>query len=167
MPLLDRLPQLSEPVRAAIVRAMIYIGMILALAYLAEQSGWLSDAAPIAVAMDMPAQVTLIRDADSIAVPVVVRIKNNSGQAASLEAPSTCHIFRWFVSSPEGEFIQAEANETCTQVAMTANLPAGGLVEEAMQIDLDPKRLAPGTTYILSFRFWGQDGQARFTAITE
>ncbi len=167
MPFFDKLPQLSEPMRLALVRAAIYLGVFIALAYWAQESDLFTDKAPIAVSIEMPATVTLIKDADSIPLSVVVQIENNTKEAAKLEVPTTCHIFRWFVTSPEGEFIQAEKNELCTQVVMTANLPAGERAEETMQIDLDPRRLQPGKEYVLSFRFWGQDGQALFTAVEE
>lgn len=167
MSIFDKLPQVSEPMRLAVVRAVIYLGVFIALAYWAQDSDLFIDKSPIAVSIEMPDTVTLIKDADSIPLSVLVRIKNNTKEPAKLEVPTTCHIFRWFVTSPEGEFIQAEKNELCTQVVMTANLPAGEKAEETMQIDLDPRRLQPDTEYVLSFRFWGQDGQALFTAVEE
>lgn len=167
MSIFDRLPQLHETTRAAVARALIYTGVILSVAWLAQLSGLFSGAAPIAAELQMPPVVTLIKDADSLTVRTVVSVKNNTTASAFLEVPTPCHIFRWFVTTAEGEFIQSKAEEICAQVVMTATLPAGGKAEEEFEIALDPSRLTPGEQYIVAFRYWGQDGQARFTAQKE
>jgi len=167
MSIFDRLPQLSEPTRAAVARALIYIGVILSVAWLAQQSGLFSSGAPIAAELQMPPVVTLIKGADSLTVRAMVSVTNNTAASAFLEVPTPCHIFRWFVTTAEGEFIQSKAEEICAQVVMTATLPAGGKSEEEFEIALDPGRLTPGAQYIMAFRYWGQDGHAEFTAQAE
>lgn len=167
MSIFDRLPPLDETARAAVARALIYIGVILSIAWLAQQSGLFSSGAPIAAELQMPPMVTLIKDADSLIVRAVVSVKNNTTASALLEVPTPCHIFRWFVTTAEGEFIQSKAEEICAQAVMTATLPAGGKAEEEFEIALDPGRLTPGAQYIVAFRYWGQDGHARFTAEAE
>lgn len=167
MSIFDRLPKLDESMRIAIVRALIYIGIVISVAYMAEQSGMITPDEPVTVAMEMPSPVFLSGDAGLISVPVTVRLKNNTSTATNLEAPTTCHIFRWFITTTTGEFIQSEGDTNCVAAVMTAALPAGEMYEEEMELAFDQQRLRGGVKYLLMFRFWGQDGQAEFTAETE
>lgn len=167
MSIFDRLPKLDESMRAAIVRSLIYIGVIISIAYLARQSGLITPDEPVTVEMEMPSTILIPGDTGPISVPVTVRLKNNTSAVTNLEAPTTCHIFRWFITTTGGEFIQSEGEANCVAAVITATLPAGEVYEEEMELAFDSGRLRGGVEYLLMFRFWGQDGRAKFTAEME
>ncbi len=167
MSIFERLPKLDETMRAAIVRALIYIGVIISLGYLAQQSNLFGPSEPVTVRMDMPSTLTLPGNGSALPVQVTVRLINNTKEVINLEAATSCNIFRWFIASTNGEFIQSEGDRNCVQAVVTATLPARETYEEKMELAFDSGRMQPDGRYHLVFQFWGKDGQTKFETQAE
>lgn len=162
MNLLDFWGKLDGPSRQAIYRTAMWITLIVGAVYTIGKSDLMQDNAPLAVKMDMPDKILIPKSNTSVTLPISLQLKNNTQETALLEVSSPCNIIRWYITSIEGEFVQAPGQEMCSQVVMRANLPAGNISEDELIISLDAQRYIPGQRYRLMLRYWGQDGSHEF-----
>ena len=153
---------LDDASRQAFYRTAMWIALIVGTVYTIGQSDLLLDLTPLAVKIEAPAKIVFPKGNAAVTMPVSVRLKNNTEEAALLEVPTPCNIIRWYITNADGDFVQAPAKENCAQVVMKANLPAGQISEDEVQIPLDAARYQPDTKYKLMLRYWGQDGSTQF-----
>ena len=162
MNLRDLWTKLDEPARQAFVRTALWLVLIVGTVYTIGRSDLIEDFAPLALHIEMPEKIIFPKSNDSFNLPVSLRLKNNTEQAAQLEVASPCKIIRWYIASYEGVFIQAPAAETCSQTVMRATLPAGQFSQDEMTVPLDTQRYQPGIKYRLMISYWGQDASKDF-----
>ncbi len=153
---------LDEAARQAIFRTAMWIALIVGTAYTIGQSGLIEDYTPLAVRIEAPGKILFPKSNATVTMPVNVRLKNNTDETALLEVPTPCNIIRWYITNVDGDFVQAPAKENCAQVVMKANLPAGQVSEDELQIPLDTERYQTNTRYKLMLRYWGQDASKDF-----
>ena len=102
---------------------------------------------------------------DVTPLPVVLRLVNNTAETMPLTADGPCKIFRFFVTTKEGSFIQAmRAPEVCNEAQTRAAITEQDVIEEIRQVPLDSKRYSAGD-YALRVKFWNYEGEAAFTLI--
>jgi hypothetical protein len=159
--------KLDGPSRQAIYRTALWITLIVGTVYTLGQSDLMQDLTPLAVKMDMPDKILIPKSNTNVNLPVSLQLKNNTQETALLEVSSPCNIIRWYITSIEGEFVQAPGAEPCSQVVMRANLPAGNISQDELIISLDAQRYIPGQRYRLMLRYWGQDSSHEFEIETE
>ncbi|MDA8776591.1 hypothetical protein N9Y79_03530 [Alphaproteobacteria bacterium] len=96
-------------------------------------------------------------------LPVVLRLVNNTNEIMPLTADGPCKVFRYFITTSEGGFIQAMRKpEVCTETQTRAALAEQDVIEEIRQVPLDSRRYKPGK-YVVRIRFWNYEGEAAFT----
>ncbi|MEQ1890594.1 MAG: hypothetical protein ABL951_15680 [Alphaproteobacteria bacterium] len=154
---------LDDASRQAFFRTAMWIALIVGTVYTLGQSDLIEDYTPLAVKIALPEKIVVPKSNASFNLPVSVRLKNNTDETAQFEVPNPCSIIRWFITSHDGDFIQAPAAETCAQVVMKANLPSGQFSEDDLEIPLDTQRYQAGVKYKLMMRYWGQDGSTDFS----
>lgn len=118
----------------------------------------------VGLELGAPVQHALI----SPTLPLVARLVNNTDSDVALSSTDPCKIFRYMITRPDGTFIQASgsAPECTAQRPAQDVLPARSVDENIHLIALDPKRFTPGT-YILRARYWGYDGDTKFSLVAE
>jgi hypothetical protein len=98
-------------------------------------------------------------------IEVKVRLTNNTREPATLRAASACKIFRWQIFARSGDMVQSKVNEdTCPATEIAVNLPSGEKVEEFYSIPLEPQRYRAGGDYLVTYWYWGYEGEFQFTA---
>ena len=113
----------------------------------------------------MPIEHQLQRDLKTTALPVVLRLVNNSDNLVPLTADGPCKVFRYVVTTSDGGFIQAVRHaETCTARKTTSAIAKNDVIEEIRQVPLDTERYQAGT-YQLRVKFWNYEGQASFKLV--
>lgn len=148
-------------------RTLLWLALIVAVGYAVGRSEFVFNTGPIAVQVETPRTV-VIDPASPIAVlPVVAKIKNNTDEPVALEAPSPCEVFRWFVTSTDGEFVQSKEKGLCAQVIMNAYLNPDDVAKEQIDIALDAARFSPDSRYILIYRYWGYEDRVSFRTETK
>lgn len=153
---------LDDATRQAFFRTAMWIALIVGVVYTLGQSDLIQDYTALAVKIEMPEKIIFPKSNAMVNLPVSVRLKNNTEETALLEVPSPCNIIRWYITNQDGDFVQAPAAETCSQVVMKANLPAGQFSQDEVEIHLDTQRYQAGAVYKLMVRYWGQDGTKNF-----
>jgi hypothetical protein len=154
--------KLDDPARQAITRTIMWIVLIVGTVYTISRSDLMQDSAPLAVKVEMPEKILFPKSNTTVSLPISLKLKNNTGDTATLEVPTPCHIIRWYIIGMEGEFVQAPAEEACSQVVMRASLPAGHFSEDEFTIPLDTQRYHAGQHYKLVLNYWGQDASHEF-----
>lgn len=160
--ILDFWQNIGEDSRQAFIRTAFWMLLIVGVIYTISQSEMLMNDSPLALKVDMQEKVLVPRSNTQVNLPVTVKLQNNAAETALLEAPTPCKIIRWYVTNDDGDFIQAPAEEACSQVIIKANLPPGQYSEDEIEIPLDVKRYEPGAGYRLSIRYWGQEAEKKF-----
>lgn len=104
-----------------------------------------------------------LTDYKTTPLPVVLRLVNNTADTMPLTADGPCKIFRYFVTTTEGGFVQAaRAPEICEETQTRAAIAEQDVIEEIRQVPLDSNRYQPGK-YVLRVKFWNYEGTASFT----
>ena len=113
----------------------------------------------------VPIDHQLQSDRKTTPLPVVLRLVNNSDAIVPLTADGPCKVFRYVVTTEEGDFIQAVRRaETCTETKTKSAIAENDVIEEIRQVPLDSGRYRAGT-YQLRIKFWNYEGQASFTLV--
>ena len=162
MNLRDLWKNLDDDSRQAFFRTAMWITLIVGAVYTIGKSDIIQDYTPLAVKLEMPEKIVFPKSNAMVNLPVTVRLKNNTEEIARLEVPSPCNIIRWYITSRDGDLMQAPAAETCSQVVLKANLPAGQFSQDEFEIPLDTQRYQDGSHYRRMLRYWGQDGTKDF-----
>ncbi len=98
-------------------------------------------------------------------LPIILRLINNTDAVVTLTADSPCKIFRYVVTTPDGNFIQAvRTPEICTETMRQSAINGQDVIEEIRQVPLDTTRYQAGD-YSVRVKFWNYQGQASFTLI--
>jgi hypothetical protein len=104
-----------------------------------------------------------LTDYETTPLPVVLRLVNNTNETMPLTADGPCKIFRYFITTSGGGFIQAvRTPDICNETQTRAALANQDVIEEIRQVPLDSKRYAPGD-YVVRVKFWNYEGEASFT----
>lgn len=153
---------MDDASRQAIIRTAFWMLLIVGTVYTISQTDMLYNDGPLSMNIDMREKVLVPRSNSQVSLPVTVKLQNNAGETAILEAPNPCKIIRWYITNDDGDFIQAPAEEACSQVVIKANLPPGQFSEDELEIPLDVRRYEADTQYRLSIRYWGQEAERKF-----
>lgn len=153
---------LDDASRQAFYRTAMWIVLIVGTVYTIGQSDLLESYTPLAVKIEMPEKIVFPKSNATVNLPINLQLKNNTQETAQLEVPTPCNIIRWYITSVDGDFVQAPAEEICSQVIMKASLPAGQFSQDELLIPLDATRFEADLHYKLMVRYWGQDGSRNF-----
>ena len=153
---------LDDATRQAFYRTAMWMALIVGTVYTIGQSDFLESYTPLAIKIEMPDKIVFPKSNATVSLPINLQLKNNTEETAQLEVPTPCNIIRWYITSLDGDFVQAPAEETCSQVVMKASLPAGQFSQDELLIPLDATRFEAGTRYKLMVQYWGQDGFKEF-----
>lgn len=148
-------------------RTLLWLALIVAIGYTVGRSEFVFNTAPIAIEVETPRTVVIDPAAPVAYLPIVAKIKNNTDEPVGLEAPNPCEVFRWFVTTTDGEFVQSKEKEPCTQLIMNAYLNPGDIAKEQVDIALDARRFTPDSRYILIYRYWGYEDRVSFRTETK
>lgn len=162
MNLRDLWTNLDDASRQAFFRTALWITLIVGTVYTIGQSDLLQDYAPLAVRIEMPEKILFPKSNKTVTLPVNLQLKNNTEETAHLQVESPCNIIRWYITSKDGNFVQAPAKETCSQMVMRASLPAGQYSQDELLISLDVTRYQAGIGYRLVTSYWGQEASRDF-----
>lgn len=138
------------------------IVLIGGLGYLSRDDGRIG-AGDIGLQLGVPVEHMLTPERRIQALPVIVQLVNRTDAAVKLVADGPCKIFRFVVTTPGGEFVQAmrQGETDCTENVTERMLGAGEILEEIRQIPLDTARYAPGD-YAVRVKFWNHQASASF-----
>lgn len=153
---------LDDASRQAFYRTAMWMALIVGTVYTISQSDLIHSYTPLAVKIEMPEKIVFPKSNATVSLPINLQLKNNMQETAQLEVPTTCNIIRWYITNQEGDFIQAPAAETCSQIQMKASLPAGQASQDELEIPLDTQRYEEGVKYKLMIQYWGQDASKDF-----
>lgn len=117
---------------------------------------------PIALTLSVT-QATPATPSTPIILTVDARITNNSDDAITLTAPTPCDIFRWSVLDSTSALVQAQPEQICVQMIMTAELAGNHHHDESFTIELDPTLVHTGGDYQLLVDYWGYKARAPLT----
>lgn len=163
---MEKLPQAPPPDwRRYLLWALIWVAFIAALGYSASQGGlgFLENA--VVVTAEPNRDTVKLQAAVPAVIQVKVNLRNSTSKQATLTAPTACKIFRWQIFARSGELVQTVVpNDTCPQTPVTAYLPSGEQVEEFYAITLEPNRFEAGQDYLVSYQYWGYEGEFQFKA---
>ena len=136
--------------------------VIAGIGYLSRDDGRIG-AGEIGLQLGVPVEHMLTPERATQALPVIVQLVNRTNAAVKLTADGACKIFRFVVTTPDGEFIQAmrQGQTDCTENVTERMLAAGEILEEIRQIPLDTTRYAPGA-YMVRVKFWNHQASAPF-----
>ena len=119
----------------------------------------------VGLVVGVPANQLMTQSGDDIVLPVVLRLVNRSENEEALEAENKCKIFRFVVTTPQNEFIQAKRfADDCPTNAAYGNIAANSVIEQIEAVPLDASRYAAGD-YKLRVKFWNYEGEAEFTLV--
>ena len=119
----------------------------------------------VGLVVGVPTNQLMTQSGDDIVMPVVLRLINRSEKEAALEAENKCKIFRFVVTTPQNEFIQAKRfADDCPTTKTYGNVEANSIIEQIEAVRLDASRYAAGD-YKLRVKFWNYEGEAEFTLV--
>jgi hypothetical protein len=160
------LPQAPKPDwRRHVLWSVIWVAFIAALGYSASQGGlgFLENA--VVVHAEPNRDSVKLQSAEPAVIQVKVSLRNSTSTQATLKAPTACKIFRWQIFARSGDLVQTVVpNDNCPQTEVTAYLPSGERVEEFYAIVLEAHRYKPGQDYLVSYQYWGHEGEFQFKA---
>ena len=143
-----------------IVTTLAAIAIITVLGFLARDDGRIGSG-EIGLQIGVPIEHRLTA-MDVTPLPVVLRLVNNTAETMPLTADGPCKVFRYFITTSKGGFIQAMRKpEVCTETQTRAALAEQDVIEEIRQVPLDSERYNPGK-YVLRIKFWNYEGEAAF-----
>lgn len=137
------------------------IVLIAGVGFLMRDDGGIRDG-EVGLQLGLPVEHGLTPELKTQPLPVIVQLVNRTDAAVKLVADAPCKIFRFVVTTPSGEFIQAmPQQEQCNDPTTERILASGEMLEEIRQIPLDTARYAPGE-YRVRVKFWGHQAGASF-----
>ncbi|MGV8995882.1 MAG: hypothetical protein ACOH12_02925 [Parvibaculaceae bacterium] len=153
-------PKQAEPVvakdlgRRMMNQALVISGMVFVVFYFVY-TGKVAPDQPITL------EVTTAQKAPApdktIPVAVSLKLSNNTKDGVSLSIPTQCDMFKWVLTDPAGEFVQAKGEgDNCPRTSVSTWLEGGKAMEEKFELMLDPQRVHPGD-YKLHLRYWGHE----------
>lgn len=154
-------PKIAEPVvakdlgRRMMNQALVVTGMIFVIFYFVYTG-------KVAPDEPMTLEVTTVQGASTgpdkpIPIAVALKLSNNTKQGVPLSIPTQCDMFKWFLTDPAGEFVQAKGEgDDCPKASVNIWLEGEKAMEEKFDLMLDPKRVHPGD-YKLHIRYWGHE----------
>ncbi|MCH1542633.1 MAG: hypothetical protein L7U45_06245 [Alphaproteobacteria bacterium] len=144
-----------------VITTLAAIAIITTLGFWARDDGRVGNN-EIGLEVGVPIEHRLT-DYKTTPLPVVLRLVNNTNEIMPLTADDPCKVFRYFITTSEGGFIQAmRTPEVCNQTQTRAALAEQDVIEEVRQVPLDSKRYAAGN-YVVRVKFWNYEGEAPFT----
>ncbi|MGB1463759.1 MAG: hypothetical protein ACPG8C_03140, partial [Parvibaculales bacterium] len=124
-----------------IVTTLAAIAIITVLGFLARDDGRVGSG-EIGLEVGVPLEHRLT-NIDVTPLPVVLRLVNNTNETMPLTADAPCKIFRYFVTTKEGGFVQAmRAPEVCNETQTRAAIAEQDVIEEIRQVPLDTQRFS-------------------------
>ncbi len=146
-------------------RAILWVAVVGSLAYAASTGSF--DFIENAVSLRLEPNRDAVQLTGSVppVIEVKVALKNNTANPAALTAPSACKVFRWQIFSRSGEMVQTRVSDTkCPEMAVSAGLATGAMLEEIYSITLVPGRYVVGQDYQVRVWYWGYEGEFQFRA---
>jgi hypothetical protein len=143
----------------------IWVAFIAALGYSASNGGlgFLENA--VVVNAEPNRDSVPLKSAEPAVIQVKVTLRNSTGKPAFLKAPSACKIFRWQIFARSGDLVQTVVpKDDCPQRAVESQLAPGQSFEEFYAIVLEAQRYTPGDDYLVSYQYWGYEGEFQFKA---
>ena len=108
----------------------------------------------IGLEIGAPAEHVLQAGYPVVPLPVVLRLRNRTNAEIALKVKNPCQVFRYVVTTENGDFVQAmPADTVCTQQITTNIIRAQENIEELKQVLLDAQRYQPGP-YQLHIKYW-------------
>ena len=143
-----------------VITTLAAIAIITALGFWARDDGRVgNNEIGLEVGVPIEHRLTALK---TTPLPVVLRLINNTDEMKPLTADGPCKIFRYFVTTADGGFVQAvRAPEICNETQTRAALAEQDTIEEIRQVPLDSKRYEAGD-YVLRVKFWNYEGEAAF-----
>ena len=97
----------------------------------------------VGLVVGVPANQLMTQSGDDIVLPVVLRLINRSEKEEALEAENKCKIFRFVVTTPQNEFIQAKRfADDCPTNTAYGICEANSVIEQIEAVRLDASRYA-------------------------
>ncbi|MES1991125.1 MAG: hypothetical protein V4441_09265 [Pseudomonadota bacterium] len=148
-------PKLAKDLgRTMMNQALVVTGMVLVIFYFVY-TGKVAPDEPVTLEITAIQQPTT--PDQGIPFAITVKLSNNTKDGISLSMPTQCDMFRWFLTGPDNEFVQAKGeNENCPKTSVSTWLEGEKAMQENFVILLDPKRVHPGD-YKLAMRYWGHE----------
>jgi hypothetical protein len=160
------LPQAPKPDwRRYLLWSVIWVTFIAALGYAASQGslGFLENA--VVVTAEPNRDTVKLGSSEPAVIQVKVNLRNSTSKPAPLNAPSACKIFRWQIFARSGDLVQTVVpKDDCPQTPVAVTLGSGAHVEEFYAIVLEAHRYKPGEDYLVSYQYWGYEGEFQFKA---
>ncbi len=145
--------------------AIILVIIVLGIYYRADNTEGVPEG-ETGLQVGVPVSHALPAGYDTIPLPVVLQLLNRTDSEAKLHAAGPCRIFRFVITTHDGEFVQAKRyGEECTQQPVAHNLAAGETLEEIQQVPLDVRRYRAGK-YVVRVKFWNYEGSAEINLTT-
>ncbi|MCH1487097.1 MAG: hypothetical protein L7V29_06130 [Alphaproteobacteria bacterium] len=144
-----------------VITTLAAIAIITALGFWARDDGRVgNNEIGLEVGVPIEHRLTALK---TTPLPVVLRLVNNTNEIMPLTADGPCKVFRYFITTSEGGFIQAMRKpEVCTETQTRAALAEQDVIEEIRQVPLESRRYKPGK-YVVRIKFWNYEGEAAFT----
>ena len=143
-----------------VITTLAAIAIITALGFWARDDGRVgNNEIGLEVGVPIEHRLTALK---TTPLPVVLRLVNNTNEIMPLTADGPCKVFRYFITTSEGGFIQAMRKpEVCTETQTRVALAEQDVIEEIRQVPLDSRRYKPGK-YVVRIKFWNYEGEAAF-----
>ncbi len=144
-----------------VITTLAAIAIITALGFWARDDGRVgNNEIGLEVGVPIEHRLTALK---TTPLPVVLRLVNNTNEIIPLTADGPCKVFRYFITTSEGGFIQAMRKpEVCTETQTRTALAEQDVIEEIRQVPLDSQRYKQGK-YVVRIKFWNYEGEAAFT----
>lgn len=98
-------------------------------------------------------------------LPIILNLKNISGEAIELMESTPCSVFRWRIVDEKNKTVQSKPNQLCTQVVAFSTLNPNQNTRQAYQISLNPNNYQTNSHYRLVYKFWRHSGHHDFTTL--
>jgi len=121
----------------------------------------------IGLELGVPTNHAMVSAGGVIPLPIVVRLKNLTGNDIMLKVANPCKLFRFIITDRNGTFIQASgsAPECETQPSENSIIGHDQVIEEIKIVELDAKRYQEGA-YLIQTKFWGYSAEGNFNLVS-
>lgn len=125
----------------------------------------------IVATLDVPQTVGVLKDADTVEVPVRTELYNQGEEDVVLHVPDADSKVFWHVLDERHREIYREKPQKPQPVPKgvlpicSLTLAAGHSDHETENLVLNAKKLKPGGTYTVRAEIWGQIAEAEFVAV--
>lgn len=151
--------------RRYVIWMITWVAFIAALGYAASKGGLGFLENDINLSVEANRTSVALASKEPPVIQLKVTLRNNTAKTVTLRAGNACKIFRWHIYSRSGELMQAKTDEyVCPAVEAAANLGSGKSVEEFYSIALVPERYTAGQDYLVTYWYWGYQGEFQFKA---